>query len=84
MARHQTERAAVPPGGPDAVFLSAQIARRRGDIPQAAILVAKCLQELPGHQGYQDFAIEVGADLPPISRQRLAERARFAKLYGAT
>ena len=34
-------------------------------------------QELPGHQGYLDFAVEVGAELPPRARELLSERARI-------
>jgi hypothetical protein len=48
---------------------------RRGDISQAGALVTKCLKELPSHQAYLDFAIEVGAELPPRAREIAAERA---------
>jgi hypothetical protein len=51
--------------GPELAFLRARIAERRGDIAQAAALVTECLKELPGHQGYQNFAVQVGAKLPP-------------------
>jgi hypothetical protein len=60
--------------GPELTFLRARIAERRGDLTQAAALVTECLNELPGHQGYVDFAVEVGAELPP--RPRAAIRAR--------
>jgi len=60
--------------GPELTFLRAKIAERRGDVAQAATLVTACLEELPGHQGYLDFAVEVGAKLP--SRPRAAIRAR--------
>jgi hypothetical protein len=63
--------------GPERSFLRAQIARRRGDVPNAAALVADCLKELPGHQGYQDFAVEIGAAMPPRAREMVAERARI-------
>jgi hypothetical protein len=61
--------------GPELTFLRATIAQRRGDVTQAATLVTECLQELPGHQGYLDFAVEVGAELPPRARELLSERA---------
>jgi hypothetical protein len=63
--------------GPELAFLRARIAERRGANGQAARLVAECLKELPGHQGYLDFAVQVGAELPPRARERLSERARI-------
>jgi hypothetical protein len=57
-------------------FLHARIAERRAEVTQAATLVTECLKELPGHQGYLDFAVEVGAELPPRARELLSERAR--------
>jgi hypothetical protein len=65
--------------GPELTFLRARIAERRGDVSQAATLVTACLQELPGHQGYLDFAVEVSADLPPRARELLSERVRIFK-----
>lgn len=62
--------------GPGLVFLRAKIAARRGDVGQAAALVTEALKELPGHAEYQDFAVEVGAKLPPRAREMVAERAR--------
>jgi hypothetical protein len=70
--------------GPGLIFLRAMIAQRRGDISQAAALVTKCLKELPGHQSYLDFAIEVGAELPSRAREIAAERSRAAKYLSAT
>jgi hypothetical protein len=35
----------------------------------------KRLKAMPGHQGYLEFAVEVGAELPPHARRLLAERA---------
>jgi hypothetical protein len=64
--------------GPELNFLRARIAERRGDLSQAATLVTSCLQELPGHQAYLDFAVEIGAELPPRAREIAAERARAA------
>jgi hypothetical protein len=64
--------------GPELLFLRARIAERRSDISQASMLVTKCLKEMPGHQAYLDFAIDVGAELPPRAREIAAERARVA------
>ncbi len=64
--------------GPGLIFLRARIAERRGDVSQAAVLVTKCLKELPGHPEYLDFAVSVGAELPPHAREIAAERARVA------
>jgi hypothetical protein len=73
------DRLAASPalGGPELTFLRGRIAARRGDVAQAATLVTECLKELPGHQGYLDFAVEVGAELPAVSRDSLRERARI-------
>jgi hypothetical protein len=70
--------------GPELIFLRAMLAERRGDVSQAAPLVTTCLKELPGHQDYLDFAIEVGADLPPHAREIAAERARTAAYLRTT
>ena len=71
------DRLAASPAlaGPELTFLRARIAERRGAVAQAATLVTECLKELPGHQGYLNFAVEVGAELPPRSRELLSERA---------
>ena len=73
------DRLVVSPAlaGPELSFLRAQIAGRRGDVPQAAALITECLKELPGRQDYQDFAVETGAELPPRAREIVAERARI-------
>jgi hypothetical protein len=71
------DRLAASPvlAGPELTFLRARIAERRGDVAQAAALVTRRLTELPGHQGYLDFAVEVGPELPPLARELLSERA---------
>ena len=71
------DRLAVSPAlaGPELTFLRARIAERRGDVAQAATLVTDCLKERPGDQKYLDFAVEVGAVLPPRAREIRAERA---------
>lgn len=35
------------------------------------------LKELPGRAEYQDFAVEVDAQLPPTARELTAERAEL-------
>jgi hypothetical protein len=60
-------------------FLRAKIAACRGDVAQAAALVTESLKELPGHTGYQDFAVKVGAVLPPRAREMVAERGRILR-----
>jgi hypothetical protein len=76
---HLLDRLVASPalGGPELGFLRARIAERRGDRAQAAALVTESLKELPGHPEYQDFAVEVGAELPPRAREMVAERARL-------
>jgi len=74
------DRLAASPAlaGPELSFLGAQIAERRGDVAQAARLVTECLKELPGSQEYQDFAVEVGAELPPRAHAGDAGEGRVA------
>lgn len=70
------DRLAASPAlaGPELAFLRARIAERRGDVGEAARLVTESLKELPGHQGYLDFAVKVGAAPPPRTRELLSER----------
>jgi hypothetical protein len=56
-------------GGPELTFLRARLARQQGDFDGARKLVQDCLQELPGHQGFVDFATEIDANLPPRARE---------------
>jgi len=76
------DRLAASPAlaGPELTFLRARIAERRGDVARAATLVAECLKELPGTQEYLDFAVEVGAVMPPRAREIQAERAMAQEL----
>jgi hypothetical protein len=73
----RAERLANHPAfeGPDADFLRARAARRRGDIDAARTLIGTCLETLPGSQQFAEFAEEVGAPLPPRAREMRAERA---------
>jgi hypothetical protein len=61
--------------GPDADFMRARDARRRGDTVAARRLIGTCLEQLPGSQEFAEFAEEVGAALPPRAIQIRAERA---------
>jgi hypothetical protein len=63
-------------GGPELGFLQAQLAHQRGDVATAGSLVHTCLERLPGHQGFLDFATEIGAPLPPRAQQIIKERSR--------
>jgi hypothetical protein len=62
-------------GGPEFEFLKAQLAHQRGDVSSARSLVQAALQQLPGHQGFLDFASEIGATLPPRAQQVIEERS---------
>jgi uncharacterized protein YfiM (DUF2279 family) len=64
-------------GGPELTFLRAMLAHRRGDTDHARSLVHDSLRTLPGHQGFLDFAHEIGAPLPPRARQIAEERLRW-------
>jgi hypothetical protein len=70
--------------GPGLNFLRARIAERRDDVSQAATLVTKSLEEMPGHQAYLDFAVKVDAELPSRARAIAAERGRAARYAGMT
>src|SRR5437763_748588 len=71
----RVRRVAVALAGPDLIFLRARLAERCGDVAPAATLVTECLKELPGFQGYLDFAVDVGAARPSRARQIRAARA---------
>ncbi|HEX7428806.1 MAG TPA: hypothetical protein VF328_18200, partial [Mycobacterium sp.] len=51
-------------GGPEQTFLSARLAHRRGNSDVARDLTAQCLQKLPGHKEFREFAAEIGAAAP--------------------
>jgi hypothetical protein len=70
-------------GGTELIFLQARLARKRGDLGRARRLIQECLGKLPGHQGFLDFALEVGAELPPASREKLEEQARLDAMMEA-
>lgn len=66
-------------GGPDLIYLQAQLARRRGDLVAARRLVTGALDRLPGHRDYLAFAKEIAAPLPDRAR----ELARYERLMGS-
>ena len=51
-------------GGPEQTFVSARLAHRRGNSDVARDLSAQCLQKLPGHKEFREFAAEIGAAAP--------------------
>jgi hypothetical protein len=67
-----TQHAAL--GGPELAFLQARLAHHRGDVDRARQLVHRSLEKLPGHQAFLDFAVQIGAPLPPRAEQVLKER----------
>ena len=62
-------------GGPELTFLQARLAHQRGDVDGARRLANQSLEKLPGHQLLLDFAVEIGAPLPPRVQQVLKERS---------
>lgn len=54
--------------GPEIVHLRARLARRRGDTGRAHAFMQECLDALPGHREFLDFAAEIGAPLPERAR----------------
>jgi hypothetical protein len=62
-------------GGPELGFLQAQLTHQRGEVSTARSLVHASLQQLPGHQGFLDFATEIGAPLPPRAQQIIKQRS---------
>jgi hypothetical protein len=64
-------------GGPELTFLHARLARSRGDLDVARKLVQDSLQELPGHQDFISFALEINADLPPRARELAEQRSQW-------
>jgi hypothetical protein len=69
--------------GPGLTFLQARLARERGDVGGARKLVENCLQQLPGHEGFAEFAAEVGADLPQRARELAEHRSQWGVAIAA-
>ena len=62
-------------GGPELTFLQARLAHQRGEAEAARSLVHQSLETLPGHKGFLDFAVEIGAPLPSRAQRVLTERS---------
>ena len=69
--------------GPELTFLRARLARERGDLGGARKLVEDRLQLLPGHEGFAEFAAEVGADLPQRARELAGHRSQWGVAIAA-
>jgi hypothetical protein len=63
-------------GGPELTFIQARLAQLRGDTNAARTLTKACLDRLPGHEGFADFAVQIEAELPAPTRDKLTEPAR--------
>jgi len=59
--------------GAELTFLQARLAYQRGEVEAARGLVHSSLATLPGHQGFLDFAVEIGAPLPSPAQRILKE-----------
>lgn len=68
-------------GGPELAFFQAQLARQRGDLDRARVLVRECLDRLPGHRAFQQAAVEIGAPLPKRAQEIIEsyQRAGLAR-----
>jgi hypothetical protein len=62
-------------GGPELTFVQARLAQLRGNTDAARTLTEACLGKLPGHNGFADFAVQIGAELPASTKDKRAERA---------
>jgi hypothetical protein len=78
-AEYRLDRLAGHPalGGPELTFVRARLAQLRGDTDAARTLAQECLAKLPGHDGFTDFAMRIGAELPAFTRHKLTERASW-------
>lgn len=61
--------------GPELAFVDARLAALRGNHDRASTLVYECLDQLPGHRGFHEFAGRIQAPVPPRAAQ-VAERMR--------
>ena len=67
-------------GGPELTYFQARLAHRRGDTDRAGVLIHESLSKLPGHEGFLDFAQEIGATMPARAREITTERRRYQQL----
>jgi hypothetical protein len=61
-------------GGSELDFIAAQLATRRGERDRARELIYGCLEQLPGHEGFWQFAHQIEAPLPAVARDVAARR----------
>lgn len=75
-SEHLLDRLVVHPAlsGPELRFVEAGLAARRDDHERAQELVYECLERLPGHPGFHDFAHRIEAPLPPRAQQLATQR----------
>jgi len=62
--------------GPELGFFKAQLAYQRGDVGSARSVMHEALEKLPGNQRFLDFAVDIGAPLPPRAEQIAEQRRR--------
>ncbi len=60
--------------GAELDFIAAQLATRRGEQDRARELIYGCLEQLPGHPGFWQFAHQIEAPLPAAARDVAARR----------
>jgi hypothetical protein len=60
--------------GPELTFIAARLATRRGAQERARELIYECLERLPGHPGFLQFARQIDAPLPADARDVAARR----------
>jgi hypothetical protein len=63
-------------GDPELTFLQARLAQLCGDTDAARTLAEACLRRRPGHDGFADFAVQIGAEVPVSTRDELTDRAK--------
>lgn len=66
--------------GPELQYLQARLAHRRGDLVGARRLMGQCLESLPGHTDFLEFATDIDAELPPRARKIAEERQIAAEM----
>jgi hypothetical protein len=79
-AEDRLDRLAQHPAlrGPELRFVQAQLAHRRSDLDAARHSASRCLEALPGHPRFLQFATEIEAPLQSRARQILKERQAAA------
>jgi hypothetical protein len=60
--------------GPEKTFLQARLAHARSDAPRARALATRCLESLPGHEGFLAFADSIGGPVPASAKRVRSRR----------